>query len=269
MAIVVTEDHLSRELSKDSARLLYTVRGTASDTEARAALIDESPAYHNGLPRKNARVRPTFVDVTNGDASIWSGEVEYGTDARPETGESRYRFNTGGGTQHITQSLEVVGAYGVDPHGAPARISNIGGAIGGNGDTVEGADIIVRIWNWTETHYLADVYVTEAYRRVLFWLKGTLNQGSFRGFEPGEVLLADVDGGQREEEDWEITFSFAASPNMYDLIVGDITGIVVGGWQYLDVKYRKDPTSGVLRPRAAYVHRNYGYGDFTRLGIGR
>ncbi len=271
MTIAVTEDHLSRELSEDSARLLYTVRGTASDTEARAALVAESPAYHAELPRKNARVRPTFVDVTNGDASIWSGEVEYGKDARPDTGDSTISFDTSGGTQHITQSLQTRGAYGLHSDGTPALVTDFGGAIAVAGGNVEGVDITVPVFNWAEAHYLDNVYVTQAYRALLFWATGRLNEATFRGFEPGEVLFMGASGARRQEDDWEISYRFAASPNIWDLVIGSIAGIQKRGWDYMWVSYMEDSVGGglVKRPKAVYVERVYNYRDFSRLGIGR
>jgi hypothetical protein len=52
------------------------------------------------------------------------------------------------------------------------------------------------------------------------------------------VLFLGASGSQRGTEDWEITFSFAASPNATGLTVGDITGIEPKkGWEYLWVRY--------------------------------
>lgn len=273
MAITVTEKPLSRESQSGdgaSAQLLYSVKGTADDIAARAALVSESPASHDSQPRKNVRARPVFVDANNPDVCIWDGEVNYGVDARPDTGDSTFSFDTGGGTQHITQSLETVGAYGTHKDGTVALVTDYGGAIGVSGRNVEGCDIVVPVYNWTETHYLNDVYVTQAYRRALFWITGRINNASFRGFEPGEVLFMGASGTKRQEEDWEITFRFAASPNLIDLIVSNIAGIAKRGWEYMWVRYDDDEVGGglVMRPLAVYVERTYNYRDFSGMGIG-
>jgi len=51
------------------------------------------------------------VDINNPDGCIWDGTVSYARETRPEKGESVFSFDTGGGTQHITQSLSTVGKH--------------------------------------------------------------------------------------------------------------------------------------------------------------
>ena len=79
-------------------------------------------------------------------------------------------------------------------------------------------------------------------------------------------------GAKRGFEDWEITFRFAASPNVAGLQLGNIAGIDKEGWHYLWVRFadEEDNAAKVLikKPIAAYVERVYEYGDFSGLGIG-
>jgi hypothetical protein len=84
------------------------------------------------------------------------------------------------------------------------------------------------------------------------------------------VLFQGASGSQRGQEDWEITFSFAASPNATDLTVGDITGIEKKGWEYLWVRYAdaEDEETLIKQPVAAYVEQVDEYGNFALLGIG-
>ena len=44
---------------------------------------------------------------------IWDGTVRYGSaeSTPPQTGESSFAFDTGGGTQHITHSRSTVAIY--------------------------------------------------------------------------------------------------------------------------------------------------------------
>jgi len=269
MPITVEERAESRESTTgDSAsvELQYVIRGTASDLEAKVALGDAAPVLYDGLPRESRRVSPVFVDINNPDGSIWEGVARYGRTPRPATGESEFSFDTGGGTQHVTQSLATVGRHAAPGQTAP----NFSGAIGVTRDSVEGVDITVPVFNWTETHYLDDVYVTGSYKASLFRLTGKVNQAGFRGFEPGEVLFLGASGSRRGDEDWEITFRFAASPNRRSLTVGEITGIRKRGWEYLWVRYADAEDEGVLvkRPVGVYVEQVYEYGDFRQLGIG-
>ncbi len=84
------------------------------------------------------------------------------------------------------------------------------------------------------------------------------------------MLFQGASGSQRGQEDWEITFSFAASPNATGLTMGDITDIDKKGWEYLWVRYQDAEDEDVLvkQPAAAYVEQVYPYGDFSLLGIG-
>jgi hypothetical protein len=99
-----------------------------------------------------------------------------------------------------------------------------------------------------------------------------VNASGFKGFAKGEVLFLGASGSKRGLDDWEITFRFAASPNVAGLNLGSIAGIAKEGWQYLWVRFidDEDPTAKALikRPVAAYVEQVYPYGNFANLGIG-
>ena len=126
------------------------------------------------------------------------------------------------------------------------------------------------VYNFSETHYLPAAFIDGAYKATLFALTGKVNGGSFKGFAAGEVLFLGASGSQRGNEDWEISYKFAASPNMTGLSVGALTGIAKGGWQHLWVLYsdQVDQNTLIKRPIAAYVEQVYWPGDFSLLGIG-
>jgi len=260
MAVTVQERY-GRRLSDESAELLYLIRGTTDDATARAALLTNSPSFHDGLPRDDTEVE----ELEGLDAYL--GTVRYVSPdgQEPETGESSFSFDTTGGTQHITQSLETVGSHGDNP-------PDFGGAIGVTQDNVEGVDITVPIYSFAETHYLPNSVVTNAYKGTLFNLTGKVNSGAFKGLAAGECLFLGASGSKRGEEDWEITFRFAGSPNRTGLTVGDIGGISKKGWEYLWVRYQdtEDDNAKMLikKPIAAYVEKVYEEGNFAALGIG-
>ncbi|MFI4860263.1 MAG: hypothetical protein ACIAXF_06230 [Phycisphaerales bacterium JB063] len=213
--ITVTEKH-GRRLSDNTAELLYLVRGTTDDIAARTALLSQSPATHNLLPRDDAEVE----ELEGLDAFL--GTVRHGFSGGGETtGGSTFTFDTTGGTQHITQSLSTVGTYAAaGVPGAP----DFQGAIGVSSDQVEGVDITVPMYGFAETHYLSTATVTQAYKGTLFNLTGKVNSDSFRGLSPGECLFLGATGALRaDQDDWEITFRFAGSPNK--------TGLTVAGWR--------------------------------------
>jgi len=258
MTITIDEKFDSREATvgeSASVDLLYAVQGTEDDLVAKLLVEATSPTTYAGLVRQSYHV----VHLGGG---VWDASVRYGKKEPKEPGDSSFSFDTGGGTQHITQSLGTVARY---PAGAP----NFKGAIGVTHDAVEGADIVVPIYSFAETHYIPTEDVTGAYKAALFFLTGRVNDAPFKGFAGGEVLFQGASGSQRGEDDWEITFRFAASPNATGLTIGDIGGVNKKGWEYLWVRYADVEDANVLvkRPFAVYIEQVYEDGDFDGLGI--
>ncbi len=146
------------------------------------------------------------------------------------------------------------------------------GAIGVTADSVEGVDIQVPIYTFSESHIILNELVTQAYKLSLFQLTGKVNSAGFKGFARGEVLFLGASGSKRGFDDWEITFRFAASPNATNLTIGGISGISKEGWQYLWIRYEdEEDTSAktlIKRPSAIYIEQVYNYGDFALMGIG-
>ena len=289
MPVTVVEKWDSREQGagdQPSVDLRFLVIGTPDDIPAHSELIAQTPQVYNGLVRQSTHLERIAEDA-------WEGSVRYGPYEPPSTGDSSYSFDTGGGTQHITQSLGTVGAWGAPGIFPP----NFHGAIGATQDSIEGVDITVPIYNFSETHYIDAAFVTGAYKAALFYLTGTVNNGPFRGFAAGEVLFLGAAGSVRGQENWEVAYRFAASPNVMGLSVGSIGGInkrlsfedqaqqhtrglSVGsigginkrGWDYLWVRYAdiEDPAAKMLvkRPLAVYVEQVYPFTNFLGLGIG-
>lgn len=264
MSVIVTEKWDSREQSageQPSVDLRYLVLGTTEDIEAHSELIAQTPTTYSGLVRQSTHLERLADDA-------WEGSVRYGKEAPPEVGDSAYSFDTGGGTQHVTQSIATVGVYAAPGIYPP----NFKGAIGATKDGIEGVDISVPVYNFSETHYIGANLVTGAYKSTLFYLTGTVNNGGFRGFSSGEVLFLGAGGAKRGQDDWEINYRFAASPNVQGLQVGDITGIAKRGWDYLWIRYAdavdNDAFMLVKRPLSVYVEQVYPYTNFFGLGIG-
>jgi len=246
-------------IDNPSVELLYVVVGTENDAEVRTLVETTIPAFYAGLAFQS-------YHISHQGGGLWEVSVRYGKKEPKRTGESSFSFDTGGGTVHITQSLRTVAKYAPPGEEPP----DYKGAIGVSNDAVQGTDITIPTYNFKETHYLPVDLVTPEYKSVIFYLTGKVNDAPFRGFAPGEVLFLGASGSQRGTEDWEITFSFSASPNATELTIGDITGIEKKGWEYLWVRYEDAEDENVLvkRPAAVYVEQVYPYGDFSLLGIG-
>lgn len=268
--ITVSEDAESRVVVRGDdprAELFYTVQGTSEEWEAHNALLEEAPELfdfmNNGqdfLERGNSRV------VLVGE-NLFKYAVEY-------ISPIEFTFETGGGNLHAVQSLETVGKY--TRSGPPPPTNRF---VGVTDDGVEGVDLIVPAYKFSETHtWPSKDAVTPEYRRVLRNLTGKVNGSAFKKYEKGEVLFLGATGARRAGGPWKVTYYFAVELNRENLTVGtgddEIVGIRKEGWQYLWVRY-KDAVRTVEGkkwltkvPVAAFVERVYDYGDFSLLGIG-
>ncbi len=257
---------LSSGLSPDG-ELQYIIQGTADEQTALTKLEDTAPLTHKTLLRDQCGVDPTEI------STMWIGTVTYGIVDPTEGGDWSFRFDTGGGTQHVTQGLVVPTKYV-----ASGTAPDFKGAIGVAEDRVEGVDIGVAVFAFEVTYYIDDADMMAQDIRAFYELSNKVNDAIFTvtingkqlTFAAGEVRLLGVVGGIRRTEDqWEITCRFAVNPNKTGLVVGDITGIDKLGWQYLWVRYRpvEDGVAKAMvrQPQAVYVEEVYEYGDFDEL----
>jgi hypothetical protein len=269
MAFTLEEKPTSRQWNLGDTwecTFLYTLRGESDDVDARDYVLAHAPTSHDGLPRTGVTLDPVVTDTVT-DTGKWDVTVKFSTFIVTPGSTSSYGFDTTGGTQHITQSLETVAAYAPPAKTAPDHK----GAIGVTKDSVEGVDVVVPAFAWTETHYLSNAVVTDAYKTILKNMTGRWNDAPWRTYEAGEVKFGGVVGARRSGEFWELTFKFAESPNVTGITIGDITGISKQGWDYLWVQYEdtEDDTAKAIvkRPVAVYVERVAYSGSFGDLGL--
>ncbi len=200
----------------------------------------------------------------------WECQANYGSRKPPKENEYKFAFDTTGGRQKITQSLETVGKYA--PAGKTAADHK--GAIGVTDHGVAGCEIVVPKFTWSETWQLPIADYGWDYSQVLKAVTGRVNAGVFRGFPAGQVLFRGGKGSASNKDPKliEITYAFDQSDDVQSQTIGDITGVNKAGWQYLWVHYAEehDETAKTLvrRPDAVYVERVYDSANFGLLGIG-
>ena len=277
MAITVSEKYISRAATDSgrssgggtvldeltSTELHYVVRGTTDERLAIQAVRGTAP---DDLQRHGpGRDQPGARSPTR------SGRRPSSTPPprRSWRKASRATASTpAAARQHITQALSHVNTYVASGETAP----DFKGAIGVTKDSVDGVDITVPVYSFSETHILANADVTNTYKGKLFALTGKTNKRRFKGFAPASACSSGASGSKRGKGDWEITFHFAASPNKTGLTVGEITGIAKKGWEYLWVRYEDavDATAGKMtkKPVAVYIEKVYDEGNFGDLNIG-
>ena len=307
MALTWIEDSSSRSATiyrlgrKDASTRtrVFNVFGTVNEDVLHAAAnvaISTSYPYwvYPGQPLVKLRAESYAVEYQGDDS--WKVTINYekigADDATQTTPLKRARsFDTSGGTQHITNALQVKNSTGtVTDTGervyGPSGLDDgatMKGAINVDDNSVNGVDIVVPSFQFQESYDVPLSVLNDAYIRKLGELTGTVNDAAFRGFKAGEVLFVGASGAhewddQRGNGPGTITFKFVASPSAGDgktllpLKVGEINNIAKGGHEYLWVKYATvaDTSKNQLtrQPIAVYVNRVYPDGDFSQLKIG-
>jgi len=267
---VTVDEKFGRLLSDRSAELTYIVRGTDDDGVARTNLAATAPAWHNNLKRDDVEVEQVSND-------LWLGTVRYvepdPAEEDPEEILVTISFDTTGGTQHITHSLNTT-SFAAPGETAP----DFKGGIGVTRDSVEGVDITVPAFNFQVNKKYPEGQNPDL--STLYQKTGKTNNGpvtftdSVTGlvlnFAAGELLFLGASGGRGEDARWDVTFALAASPNATNLTLGPITGINKKGWEYLWVRYEdaEDTTAKALvkRPVAVYVEKVYEETSFAGIG---
>lgn len=296
MPLIWTEDNASRSatiyrLGKKATSTLtksWKVTGTTDDTTLHNEINSQLSQYqfwtYPGTSNLRLMVESYSVEYLGDDA--WQVTATYekegadaveGGDDQNQQGTPLKRtrsFDTSGATLHITQAL------GEDRFGGVAP-PNMNKAIGVDGDSVQGVDIVVPQFTWTETYDVPAAFVTLPYARSLASLTGAVNNADFRTFKAGEVLFLGATGSHEWDTDkgdgpWSLAFKFQASPNaganetLEAITIGDITNIQKKGHEYLWVRYEDAVASDTLikRPKYVYVNKVYREADFNGLGIG-
>ena len=267
-----------------SATISYIVTGVADAGTVLAMLTATAPEYFCDLERKERKVKAKKDPVMTG---CWDCEVSYGpedplgvdTDLKENDAENpksersnvpaidtpSLSFSVSSQTQHITQ--------GEHQNEYPDGTAKYGGAIGYDGKTVQGCDILVPTYQFTESHVFPATTVTQTYRNTIGAAVGKMNSDSFRGFEKYELLFMNVSGAERgsgRSKDWEISFTFGVSKKRVNVAVGDLTVALIDGWDYLWMRYKGEIKEGeyVKKPSSAHTERVYETVAFSTLGLG-
>lgn len=266
MAVIIEEKWESRERTdefgegKSAIDLIFVATGSDDDEEITTQLLLDSPVSFRGLQRASSSIERIAQFA-------WLGTVTYGdvNIDEKQVGGSEFQFDTAGQSQNIRQSLSTA-RFNPDPSNNPATK----GIIGDNGDFVEGVDIIIPTYSFSETHVLDNTLITPAYKSTLFFLTGTTNDAVFKGFQIGEVLYLGSSGSKRQNDRWSISYRFSASPNILGVTKGPVENINKRGWEFLDIRYLKkaENFSIIHDIKWVDVHRVYPDGDFSLLGIG-
>lgn len=259
--------------ASDTKELIYIVQGTESDAGVVLAVEATVPAFYFGRQFQSYRIEHL------GDG-VWEVYVTYGFTNGPgisgldqdTTEYSTFRFSTKGGTQHITQSKSTVAKKAAAGKMPPDFKGAIGVQKDGDSITVNGTDIVIPVYNWTEPFTMPLANLTTSYTLTVRNLTGKVNNATFRGFSAGEVLFMGADGGQKNINQAEIAFEFSAIENITGVSIPGLENVDKKGHEYLWILYEEakddDAKFTPKRPKAVYVEKVYDSGNFGLLNIG-
>lgn len=255
----------------------YLAFGYTSESSCMVAVLAHLQATIGNPPDINAnKLKNIFIKEMRPDDS-WRVQVTWGVYQRPyyRTGESSFAFEFMAvpGKVILPVAANRVYKHASDPVAVPTIY-----LIGDQGlpdEEPTGAEIVEPYYTETETHYLANSKITQAYKDTCGDLVGKTNQSFWKGKQEGEALLTGVFGSVRGTDDWEVTYRWSVKRNKYNETFPGV-GIVVGkreGWDYIWPRYdlrKDDANEEVLRRyiRHLVVSQVYEKGDFYQLGIG-
>jgi hypothetical protein len=196
-------------------------------------------------------------------------------------------FDTTGATERVYQAwtdspnaTAYQSAYTLDGQGGLSPDHwDTHGALNVNENSVQGADITVPAFQFSETWSIPSEYLfgrtpsssQTPYIKTLYDMTGTVNLRKWRIFEPGELLFMGARGDvQPGAAMVVVTFQFSARANRSNFTVGNIQVASKAGWDLLWVEYAaKEEQSKLLRfPKLVFVDRLYERKDFSLLQLG-
>jgi hypothetical protein len=273
---ISNENHRSREFTisgNGSAVLRYDIDNTYDEDEVVEEILRLAPVEFMGYVRQSAHA------TAENDA--WSVDVTYGVGGSADMVGSvsvwRHEWHMRIGSQqaHRTHSLETTHKYVAD--GEPTDTHNaIGVSDEGKTLHIDGVDMDVSTFDWSETLYVPTSHFNASYVNNLFVQRGRVNSHAFRGpggiaFEPGEVLCLDISAEPHGLKLVAVHFDFSASPNVTDLKIGGITNIAKKGWEYLWVWWKNIIAASTKdlapSPKQVNIERVREDGSFLGFGL--
>jgi hypothetical protein len=279
-----TRHRLSRAGTDTSLESRYWIRGTDDRDAAINALfanINLTPSVINGTEI----VIPDSLEIEDVTDEQWEASITFvspdaarisGPRQPKRIGEATFSFDGTGGTTTITQ------AYAQTKYGTAAP--EHGNAINVVDGLAEGVEISVPALAFNIQQKFDGSTITLPWLRSIVLATGCVNQDTFLGFAPGEVLFMGPTGsqpfaffsdGQVQFAEREMEFRFAVSPNLTGLTIDGISVPEKPGHDYLwrhRVRKVHPPSPAPVesiteKTLGVYVAQVYRRIPFSSLGI--
>lgn len=255
-----TPDSRQETFDPPTYTLIYKANGEQDDAIVQAYAIAATPSVvfraAGALYRKDIK-----RDPDGSHQYIVTATYEKRERGSTPVGDFTFSFDTTGATVNIKAAKEHIASYPDDGDWHK-------GAIGVKADgDVEGADIIIPALKLTYNFKHPQAIVTESFARTLATVTGRTNSATFRGFQAGELLFLGATGSDGTEAEAEVSYQFAASENVTDLSIGEITSIAKKGHELVWISFTDGVESGeaVRKPKRVHVERCYDSFDFSSV----
>lgn len=247
-----------------SAQKVFQLSGLSVDE------MPEQAGAYKLVAKYGPQADPTPVKAP--DAKVPEvGEASYQYDVSLET-VTILRSNTAPTQFHPKFALDLAAAEGFDPATLDVDLAN-GINIDKDGEP-QGIDILVPVSNFTIRYAAPTGRVTEAYRRQVEDLVGKVNSDTYLGRPPGSLLFTGVNGQERLDGSWDLSFSLryrenvtAVEPIVFGTGDNAVTITEKDGWDALWVQtysYLEPTTQKIERyPEVAFVHKVYPRANFA------
>lgn len=254
------------------AEMRYVVYQDINDAAVRSFLDQNLPKKY-----ETTLFADTYdLEERTDDPGVWNvlakfklpEDQQQNQDAQPV----KLQFSTGGGSKHLKYSLRTIDS-GKIPKGNPDTALPQQGAINVSEDSVEGTDVPCPN---LEFGYTYKVKANTVDTLTVHFMTAKVNSNVYRGFPPGSLLFMGVDGTIDLAVGGELTYKFAARPNLVNQHIGtgnqQSKAFAVDGWDYVwcrvDKRPAVAPAVGVVNvPTNWYVERTLERADFNLLGI--
>jgi hypothetical protein len=254
---------------------VWIVTFANDEVEAAGAALLTLPPFYRTLAMSSLSVSSREGKTT------WKIAAEYSSSqSKPVSSvqsnveDPEVSYTLSGETKHITQSLSTRGKTieGIDVNGTGTITVTDSGAIGVEKDSVKGADILVPVVSFSETHYFLRKDLTRTLRTTWESMFAYTNNSLFRDYAVGEVLFSGVQTTVKGGPDGTVpvTFQFQRRANVKDENVGGIV-LDIDGWELVDMRYKPQLNTTSKRteatPSKVLLHKVYKAGNFGDLGI--
>lgn len=249
----------------DTYTLKYVCGRHGDEGYVKAYALTATPIIYKGLFRQQ-------IQAKHIGGGLFHLDIPYSERTPPDPAVYKIRYDTTGGTAHVTQAKEHLEDWG-RTGGPPPK--NHEGAINVKDDLrAEGVDIIVSAFRWSETHTLPIAVAGWPYSQLLKAITGKTNGTAFRGFPTGHVLFrgatGDFTSSSPGTQEIQITYQFEQQDSVTNLQFDEVQNVTKVGWELLWFEHEVDDDGDNQITRLVAVHRErlYDVADFSLLGIG-